>query len=86
MRNAVKHSRASKLLVKITPVPGGVALEVTGGETASAPTRLRHGRRQWPDAIGLTLLEERVAEAGATLAIQSAPAQGTSVRLRITHP
>jgi signal transduction histidine kinase len=38
-------------------------------------------RRQQAGHVGLALLEERVADAGATIAINSSPGSGTSIRL-----
>jgi signal transduction histidine kinase len=42
-------------------------------------------RRQQDGHVGLALLEERVADARATLAITSAPGSGTSIRLQIAR-
>lgn len=81
MRNVVKHAHASKLLVRLCPTPDGVTLEITDDGQGFSPDELR--RRRQDGHVGLKLLEERVAEAGATLGIRSAPGQGTTVRLRI---
>jgi len=35
--------------------------------------------------LGLSLLQERVAEAGATISIISAPGGGTSIRLQLAR-
>jgi signal transduction histidine kinase len=35
--------------------------------------------------VGLSLLRERVAEAGATITIVSAPGQGTTIRLQLAQ-
>jgi signal transduction histidine kinase len=83
MRNVMKHAHASKLLVRLSPTPGGVTLEVIDDGNGFSPDELR--RRRQDGHVGLTLLEERVAEGGATLGIQSAPGQGTTVRLRIAR-
>jgi signal transduction histidine kinase len=40
-------------------------------------------RRQLNGHVGLSLLQERVAEAGATVAIVSAPGGGTTIRLQL---
>ena len=39
--------------------------------------------RQQSGHVGLSLLQERVAEAGATLSIDSVPGQGTSIHMRV---
>jgi signal transduction histidine kinase len=84
MRNAVKHAHASKLLVRLAPTRDGVTLEITDDGQGFSPDELR--RRRQNGHVGLKLLEERVAEAGATLGIRSAQGQGTTVRLRIGGP
>jgi len=48
-----------------------------------SPEDLR--RRQQEGHLGLSLLQERVAEAGATISIISAPGGGTSIRLQLAR-
>jgi signal transduction histidine kinase len=83
MRNVVKHAHALKLLVRLAPTPRGVMLEVVDDGDGFSTDDLR--RRRQDGHMGLTLLEERVAEAGATLDIRSSPGQGTCIRLRIAR-
>lgn len=83
MRNVVKHAHASQLLVRLGPIAGAVTLEIIDDGRGFSTDELR--RRRQDGHVGLTLLEERVAEAGATLDIQSSPGQGTAVRLRVAH-
>jgi two-component system, NarL family, sensor kinase len=79
IRNALKHAKASKILVRLRSVPGGVTLEVIDDGQGFSTDDLR--RRQQAGHVGLALLEERVADAGATIAINSSPGSGTSIRL-----
>lgn len=83
IRNVLKHAKASKILVRLRSAPGGVTLEVSDDGLGFSIDDLR--RRQQDGHVGLALLEERVADAGATMAINSAPGSGTSIRLHLAH-
>jgi signal transduction histidine kinase len=83
IRNVLKHANASKVLVRLRSVPHGVTLEVVDDGQGFSTDDLR--RRQHDGHVGLALLEERVAEARATLAITSAPGGGTSIRLQLAR-
>jgi two-component system, NarL family, sensor kinase len=83
IRNVLKHANASKVLVRLRSVPHGVTLEVIDDGQGFSTDDLR--RRQQDGHVGLALLEERVAEARATLAITSAPGSGTSIRLQLAR-
>jgi two-component system NarL family sensor kinase len=79
IRNVIKHAHATKVLVRVAPSAGGTTLEVVDDGQGFSPDEL--GRRQQAGHVGLSLLEERVADAGATIAFESAPGRGTSIRL-----
>jgi two-component system, NarL family, sensor kinase len=83
IRNVLKHANASKVLLRLRSVPPGVTLEVIDDGQGFSIADL--SRRQQDGHVGLALLEERVAEAGATIAITSAPGSGTSVRLQLAR-
>jgi signal transduction histidine kinase len=77
LQNAVKHSGAIRVAVRLSAENGLVRLEVEdhgAGFDPSAPA-VRSG------GLGLTSMEERAERIGATLAIHSAPGEGTTVRL-----
>jgi two-component system, NarL family, sensor kinase len=83
IRNVAKHAHATRLMVRLMPVPGAVELEVTDDGEGFSPDQLK-GRQQ-SGHVGLSLLQERVAEAGATLTIRSMPGHGTSIRMRVAR-
>jgi two-component system NarL family sensor kinase len=83
IRNVVKHAQATRLLVRVLQVPGAMSLEVTDDGDGFSPDEL--SGRQQAGHLGLSLLQERVAEAGASLTIDSLPGRGTSIRMRLTR-
>jgi two-component system, NarL family, sensor kinase len=83
IRNVVKHAHAAKLLVRLVPVAGSMDLEVTDDGAGFSPDEL-NGRQQ-SGHVGLSLLQERVAEAGAKLSIDSVPGHGTAIRMRVAR-
>jgi signal transduction histidine kinase len=79
LQNALRHADAERIEVRLEDGGGRLALSVADdgrGFDAAAPG-LR-GRR-----LGLTSMEERAAELGGTLAIESRPGAGTTVRLEV---
>jgi signal transduction histidine kinase len=80
LTNCARHARATK--ADVTLREAGGALEVTvrddgrGFDTREA----RQG------GLGLLGIEERVRELGGTLRIESAPGQGSTLRVRFTLP
>ncbi|MGA7989039.1 MAG: sensor histidine kinase [Candidatus Dormiibacterota bacterium] len=83
IRNVVKHAHATRLLVRLLQMPGGMNLEIIDDGDGFSPDQLT-GRQQ-AGHMGLSLLQERVAEAGASLTIDSMPGHGTSIRLRVAR-
>ncbi len=75
LHNAVRHARASRIVVRL----GSSGVEITddgvGFEPRRAELRSRH--------LGLTSMEERARELGGRLEIRSAPGAGTTVRLTV---
>jgi signal transduction histidine kinase len=79
LANAVKHARPSRVVLRTHDAGGGRA-EVTISDDGAGfdPDRaaLRHG-------MGLDLMRERVAELGGELRLESAPGEGTTVRIAL---
>jgi signal transduction histidine kinase len=71
--NTVKHARASRITLRLTCDARTVALEVHDDGQGFDP-----GGR-FPGHLGLVSMRERVERLGGTLAIESAPGQGTRV-------
>jgi signal transduction histidine kinase len=79
LNNALHHSRAAKIWVRLGAQDGRLALEVGDdgvGFDPSAPD-LRSRR------LGLTSMEERAAALGGVLSVESRPGDGTRVRLAL---
>jgi signal transduction histidine kinase len=81
LQNALKHSRADHVTVRLAAADGGIRLEVeddgVGFEPESPAARSRR--------LGLTSMEERAQRLGAALEIRSSPGAGTTVRLEAPH-
>ena len=77
--NAVRHARASTLDVVLAFAGEGVTATVhddgVGFDPAARAIRSRH--------LGLTSMRERTAALGGTLAVESAPGRGTTVRVEV---
>ncbi len=73
LNNVVKHSSASKATVTLTNTNGRFALKVSdngrGFDTPNAS----------PESLGLGIMSERAAAAGAKLKVTSTPGRGTTV-------
>jgi signal transduction histidine kinase len=81
LANAAKHAGASRVSVWVNAVPDELTVEVadTGrGFAANATPNEGPGHH-----FGLGMMNRRVAEAGGTLDVQSAPGKGTRVVARL---
>jgi signal transduction histidine kinase len=79
LANAVKHARPSRVVLRVRDAGGGRAvLSVSDDGAGFDPIRAaeRHG-------MGLDLMRERVAELGGELRLESAPGEGTTVRITL---
>jgi len=77
LQNAVRHSGAGHIAVRLARDDGRLVLEVAddGAGFDPADPELRSRR------LGLTSMEERARRLGGRLEIRSAPGAGTRVRL-----
>jgi signal transduction histidine kinase len=78
LNNALKHAGATAVIVSIEANAGQVELEVTDNGAGFDP-RAAEGK----GGLGLTSMRERVEQLGGTLAILSAPGEGTKVRVKL---
>jgi two-component system NarL family sensor kinase len=81
VRNVIKHARATSVTIHVSREQGRLTLDVIDDGCGFSAEDLT--RRQSSGHVGLSLLKERAAEAGATIAIVSAPGRGTTVRLQL---
>jgi signal transduction histidine kinase len=80
LHNIVKHACASMVILRLARQDGQLLLEVGDNGQGFDP------RGPFPGHLGLHSIQERVARLGGTCSIESAPAQGTLLRVRIpTH-
>jgi signal transduction histidine kinase len=81
LQNALKHSGADRVTVRLAEADGRLRLQVeddgVGFDPDSPGTRSRR--------LGLTSMEERAQRLGAQLEIRSSPGAGTTVRLEAPH-
>lgn len=81
LTNTIKHARASQVALELNGGPRELVLEVSdngvGFEAANGPI---------PGHLGLRSMQERAATLGGTVDVESAPARGTRVRVRIPVP
>ena len=78
--NAVKHSRASRVDVRLSYVDGLLRLIITDdGDGFDAPAAISDGR----PGLGLKSIRERVAREGGALSIQSTQSAGTRITVEL---
>jgi signal transduction histidine kinase len=78
LQNAVKHAHAHRVAVRLRG-SDGVLLEVEDDGVGFDPSA--DGIRS--RSLGLTSMEERAARIGGSISIESAPGEGTTVRLEV---
>jgi len=79
LQNAVRHAAAQRIEVRLANGAGRLVLEVSDDGTGFDPVAPGVRSRR----LGLTSMEERAAALGGSLAIESAPGDGTRVRLEV---
>ncbi len=78
LNNALKHASATAVTVSLHDAAGWLEIEVRDDGVGFDPANLSHAR-----GLGLVSMRERASALGATLDIDSAPGEGTCIRLRI---
>jgi PAS domain S-box-containing protein len=76
LHNVVKHARASEATIRLKN-DGDVTLEVSDNGVGFDSSQ------SFPGHIGLVSMSERAANIGATIAVESRPGAGTTVRLTL---
>jgi two-component system, NarL family, sensor kinase len=80
VRNALRHSGAQNLTVRVDGAADGVVLEVTDDGQGFDPSRRAEGHH-----FGLRGLSSLIAEAGGDLVVRSSPGAGTTIRLQVAE-
>jgi signal transduction histidine kinase len=75
LHNVAKHARASLVTASLRTADGRVVIVVRDDGVGFDPATAKPGH------LGLTTMHERVAALGGSLLVESAPGQGTSVRV-----
>jgi signal transduction histidine kinase len=81
LTNVARHAQASTVNMIISEIPGAIRMEVNDDGKSFQVLRTLSSRRH--KRLGLIGMRERVEMVGGTLEIESAPGQGTSVRVEI---
>jgi signal transduction histidine kinase len=79
LTNITKHARARRVEVRMVCGPDEVALDVRDDGVGFA------SEDSFPGHLGLHSMRERARNAGGTVVVESAPLQGTRIRIRIPH-
>jgi signal transduction histidine kinase len=74
LHNVCKHAGAAKAVIRLRTEPGRLLLEIQDDGVGFGEATTGHGH-------GLASMRRRAAESGWALAIDSAPGQGTRIRL-----
>ena len=77
LHNTVKHAHASKIALRLHQTSAAVTLEVCDNGKGFDATA------SFPGHLGLHSMHERVTGLGGELQIESAPGQGTCIRVRV---
>ncbi|OGV66277.1 MAG: hypothetical protein A3K19_28705 [Lentisphaerae bacterium RIFOXYB12_FULL_65_16] len=81
LTNVAKHAQASQVSVSIQTPPGFICLEVWDNGTSFDVTDVLGPRRR--KRLGILGMRERAEMVGGTFAIESAPGNGTTVRVQL---
>ncbi|WP_246154682.1 sensor histidine kinase [Saccharopolyspora hirsuta] len=81
LSNVTRHARASTAVVTLGYLDTEVTLDIYDDGTGFDPTAVRPA----PDGsgYGLTGLRERITALGGSMAVESAPGDGTAVAIRL---
>ncbi len=77
LHNIIKHAHARTVLLSLSRQDGELILEVCDDGKGFDPTEA------FPGHLGLRSIQERVALLGGSYSLESAPAQGTCLRICI---
>ncbi|MBL8165852.1 MAG: GAF domain-containing protein, partial [Anaerolineae bacterium] len=75
LNNIVKHARATEITVQLKNSPGSTTLRIQDNGRGFDPQKVASGH------LGLLIMQERAADAGAKLTVHSEPGKGTEVVL-----
>ena len=80
LNNALKHAQARRITVSLRQIQRTVTLEIADDGIGFDPTTARK-----QGGLGLRGMEERAAQLGGRLTVQSKPGEGTRVRVEVSQ-
>ena len=83
MSNIARHAHAESVLVQLSEGEGEIRIEIEDDGRGFEPDNVSHAERRH---FGLMGIEERVEILGGKVVIDSAPGQGTRIRLAVPLP
>lgn len=83
MSNVARHAQAESVLIQLSEGEGVIRIEIEDDGRGFEPENVSHAERRH---FGLMGIEERVEILGGHVKIESAPGQGTRVRLEVPLP
>ena len=76
--NAIKHSRADRVSIRLVGLSSGIALTIVDNGVGFNPATVHHG-------LGLLSMRERVEQIGGSLRILSEPGKGTRLEVEVPY-
>ncbi|HET8722847.1 MAG TPA: ATP-binding protein [Anaeromyxobacteraceae bacterium] len=83
MSNIARHAQAESVLIQLSESEGVISIEIEDDGRGFDPGNVSHADRRH---FGLMGIEERVEILGGKVSIESAPGQGTRIRLQVPLP
>jgi len=83
LANVHKHAQARNVSVTLSYMDDQVALDVHDDGIGFDPENLAHPPNQVEGGFGLRVMQERVAQLGGTLVVESSRGQGTTLAIQI---
>jgi two-component system sensor histidine kinase UhpB len=80
LTNCIKHAAARNVRIELAEEPGGLSLTIEDDGAGFDPRRLAEAGVA---GLGLLTMRERVADARGSFDLDSAPGQGTRIRVRL---
>ena len=81
LTNVTRHAKATQVKMNLTSITGGVRMEISDNGQSFPVDKILDAKN--PKRLGLIGMRERIEMVGGTLAIESKPGQGTTVRAEI---
>jgi len=81
LTNVARHAQATRVNVRIRRLPGAIRMEIKDDGKGFQVERVLFAKRH--KRLGLIGMRERVEMIGGSIAVESAPGKGTTIRAQI---